>query len=507
MPLSNVDPEREVRPTDSRQLGRTAVLQRCTIAALGLGLALRAYHYGRNPSVWHDEAALILNVLSKSFAGLLGPLYFAEAGPPLFLWLERAIRLLLGDGVFSLRFLPFAASCLALAMVAATARRLLRPAAAPIAVLLFACSRSLLWHASEAKPYAIDIMLAALVPMLVCGPMRKWSLERRLIVFGLLAPVVIMLSYPGCFLMGGVGLSLLPEVWRSGRRSAWLACLIFHASVGAAFLLLLFGPIQAQRCATMEACWVKALAPWDRPWRLPLWTLESILGLPRYCLDPQGDLLIVPALIGFVTLWKSGKRGIVVLLTAPVALAFAAACMHAYPFNASRVIAFATPALALGVAQGSVVLGEWLYKPIRNGAHFPAGWTRIAGLATLALLLLLPLGRAFGDTIWFWPRADAAATAKFVLEHREDTDLVIGNQWEHAYYFRSLRKEFVLWDGRPMPDLPRYWFVVSAGTDSECELLTAVAMNDRWHPVIAQRFEHSLAVLMVRNKTLASDVR
>ena len=507
MPLANVIPEREVRTPVSMPLGLSTWLHRCTLAAVGLGLALRAYHYARNPSVWHDEAALILNVLSKSFVDLLGPLYFAEAGPPLFLWLERAVRLLLGDDVFTLRFLPFAASCLALAMVAATARRLLRPAAAPIAVLLFACSRSLLWHASEAKPYAIDIALAALVPMLVCGPMRRWSLERRLIAFGLLAPVVIMLSYPGCFLMGGVGLSLLPEVWRTRRRSAWLACLFFHVSVGAAFLVLFLGPIHAQRCANMEACWVKALAPWDRPWRLPLWTLECILGLPRYCLDPQADLLIVPAIVGFVSLWKSGRGAIVVLLTAPVALAFAAACVHAYPFNASRVIAFATPALALGVAQGSIVLGSWLYRPLTARPRLLAGRTRIAGLAALVLFLLLPLGRAIGDTIWHWPRADVAATAKFVMAHRENADLVIGNQWEHAYYFRSLRKEFSLWDGRPMPDVPRFWLVVSAGTDAECELLTAVAMGGRWHPVLAERFEHCHALLMVRNETLLSDVR
>ena len=224
-------------------------LFRCTLAFIVVGLGLRAYHFGRNPSVWHDEAALILNVANKSFLELLGPLYFAEAGPPLFLWLERAVRLILGDGVFALRFIPFAASCAGLLMVATTARRLLLPAAAPIAVLLFACSRSLLWHASEAKPYAVDVALAALLPMLVCGPLRTWSLERRLIFFALLAPLVVMLSYPGCFLIGGVVLSLLPEVWSSQRRPAWLAFLCLNALLGVSFLALLLGPIHAQRCA------------------------------------------------------------------------------------------------------------------------------------------------------------------------------------------------------------------------------------------------------------------
>ena len=59
---------------------------------LVLGLALRLYHYCLGPSVWHDEAALIRNVLSKNFAELLGPLIYAEAAPPLFLWVERTVE-------------------------------------------------------------------------------------------------------------------------------------------------------------------------------------------------------------------------------------------------------------------------------------------------------------------------------------------------------------------------------------------------------------------------------
>src|SRR5262249_6781698 len=55
----------------------------CLVA---VGLGLRLYHYLRDPSMWHDEAALVLNVLDKGFRSLWGPLFFAEAAPPLFLW-------------------------------------------------------------------------------------------------------------------------------------------------------------------------------------------------------------------------------------------------------------------------------------------------------------------------------------------------------------------------------------------------------------------------------------
>src|SRR6185369_7493650 len=81
---------------------------------IALGWALRLAHYLRDPSVWHDEAALIVNVLRYDFAELLGPLLWNEAAPPLFLWLERAVMLILGDSTMALRLVPFVASCAAL---------------------------------------------------------------------------------------------------------------------------------------------------------------------------------------------------------------------------------------------------------------------------------------------------------------------------------------------------------------------------------------------------------
>ncbi len=471
--------------TDARPASRLA---RCSIALVLFGLALRAYHYGRNPSVWHDEAALILNVISKSFAGLLGPLYFAEAGPPLFLWLERAARLLLGDGVFSLRLLPFAASCCALLLVAFTARRLLSTAGATLAILFFACSRSLLWHASEAKPYALDVALAAVLPALACGPLRSWSLEKRVVFYALLAPVVIMLSYPGCFLMGGVILSLLPDIWRSNRRQAWMALAFLAMTTGVAFLLLLAGPIHAQRCADMESCWTHAFAPWDRPWRIPLWTAGSLFGLSRYCLDPVGDFLLLPALVGFASLWRRGKAEFVVLLTAPILLAFAAACLRAYPFDSSRVIVFATPALVLGVGEGCVVLFGRLVAQVKT-ANPILVWSRWCALAAVALLLATPVGLAIDDVIHPWPRPDVASAASYVMRMREPSEMVVGNHWEHAYYFRSLHKQFVFWDGRPMPQVNRIWLVITAGTEAETDLLCAAAMGDRWHCLRQERFD------------------
>src|SRR6266404_4589599 len=68
-----------------------------TTGIIVLGLFLRLHHYLRNPSMWHDEAALVLNVFNKGFRELLGPLLFSQAAPPLFLWIERSVFLVLGE--------------------------------------------------------------------------------------------------------------------------------------------------------------------------------------------------------------------------------------------------------------------------------------------------------------------------------------------------------------------------------------------------------------------------
>src|SRR5437773_8553088 len=92
------------------------------LLVIAAAIALRAFHFARDPSMWHDEAALVLNVLQKSFGELLGPLRFAEAAPPLFLWVERGVSLVFGDGTFALRLVPFVASCLAVVLVARIGR-------------------------------------------------------------------------------------------------------------------------------------------------------------------------------------------------------------------------------------------------------------------------------------------------------------------------------------------------------------------------------------------------
>jgi hypothetical protein len=457
------------------------------IALLTLGLALRSYHYLRAPSMWHDEAAVALNVLSKSYGELLGPLTFHEAAPPLFLWIEKVVSATFGDGVYSLRFPPFLASCASLLLLAWAASRLLDARAVPWAVFLFAVSEQLSWHACEAKPYAFDV-LAATILLAVYAATQAGPVWRRLIIFTLPAPILVFLSYPACFLYGGVLAALIPAVWREKRASGFAAYGLLAVTVAGSFLLLLLGPVHAQHDSEMASCWTNAFPDWQRPWTVPAWTLFSTLDVLRYCCKPLGQILVPLTVLGAVVLWRRGQQALVALLVVPILLALAASFAHRYPYGGARVLVYAAPALVLLIAAGTPVAWDWLRRYHRLA---PAG---------LALLFLPPLLAAGRAVIFSWPRADTAGAAAYVLAHRQPTDLVEGNDWTHQYYFRQLGSAF-----QPSAVIDaatgRCWIVYTEERSSAERLPAAMSHGPAgWVAVDRREFDFTTVVLLERNR-------
>jgi hypothetical protein len=431
--------------------------------ALALGLGLRCYHYLSNPAVWHDEAALLVNVLGKGFADLLGPLFYSEAAPPLFLWLQRAVALGLGDGTFALRLLPFLASGAAFLAAVTLARRLLSPWGVVWFALLFGCSDRLLWHACEAKPYAVDVLVA--VGLLATFVFRRaddeGALLRRLTLYAALSPLLVFLSFPACFLLGGAALALLPAVLRARSRRVWGAYVLFGVLLCGSFVLLVAGPVHAQKNEHMLNCWLDNFPDWGRPWRLPLVSVVRLTELFRYASEPAGNVLSVFAVAGAVGMWRAGHGRVLAFLLLPLGLTALAWLAHQYPFGAARVDVFAAPAALLLIAAGLPPTFRWL-----GGRAWPAAVPRDSTRAELtqarsasegnasprsrfglvstlvacsiAALVLFPVLQAVYRVAVPWKRLDSAAPAAFVLRQRQPSEPVLGMLWEHTYYFRGL---------------------------------------------------------------------
>jgi hypothetical protein len=467
-----------------------------TAIFIAAGLLLRAFHYFRNPSMWHDEAALVVNVLQKNFIELLGSLRFAEAAPPLFLWIERAVVLLFGDSTFVLRLVPFVSSCLALGLMAYLATQVLQPRAVPWAMLLAAFSDHQLWHASEAKPYAVEVLVASGVVAIYLRTLA-WPTDSRLLLFACLAPVVIFLAYPGCFLCGALLVVTLPSVWRSGGVKTWLAYGSLVAVVFISFAILVTGPVHAQRCDDMTMCWTDGFVPWERPVEVPFWVLGQSADVVGYCCDPLGQTICFLPLIGAVSLWRAGRRDLVAILALPVLLALLAAGIKSYPYAGARVMAYAAPGISLLLAAGIGPTLDFLRERAgsfrRPGLKFAAGYM---APAILVILLLMPIRQVLASLIAPWHRADCSGAAAFVHERRRPEELVLANHWEYVYYFRELGSAFVLLEDLRVSVTGKVWLVTTAGTARDRYAVLAAFAGGDWQVLETREFERTSVFLL-----------
>lgn len=430
------------------------------VLAVLLGLGLRSFHYLRDRVVWQDEAAVLVNVLDKDYGELLGPLEMHQAAPPLFLWMEKAASEAIGDEAWALRLPSYLASCGAILLVAAIARKLLAPVAAAWAVVLFACSDQLCWHACEAKPYSFDVLAAALLGFLFVNRDRI-GLVGQLILFAAAAPLVMWTSYPGCFLYGGVLVALLPAAW--GNRRAWFAYAFLTAIVFAAFLAL--GSVRdRQHDPALARYWTGFFPDWDRPALVPFWSAIATLEVGRYACKPLGEGIAILALMGGWRLWRDGRRDVVALLAVPVGLALAASLVHKYPYGGVRLMAFAAPAVVLLAAAALPAAFAWL-----------AARHRLAP-AALVVFLLMPAGLAAVRVACPWTTADSRSAAAYVEAARRHDDPVVGNDWTHRYYFRRLGRAFHPFDAVPPNPGPRVWVVWTEQSPAADRLANAATL-------------------------------
>jgi hypothetical protein len=329
-------------------------------------------------------------------------------------------------------------------------------------VLLVAASDHLLWHTCEAKPYSTDVFVAVfLLSMFVTT--ETWTPARRALFFALVAPGVIFISFPGVFLIGAVLAALLPPALRQ-RWSARLAYVGLVVVVGVSFVMLLLGPVRAQRCPEMDSCWEGCFATLDRPLALPGWACYNTAQICRYCCEPVGNVLTILAGIGA---WSMARRrpALLALLVVPCALALAASFLHAYPYTAARVLVYTTPAWVLLIAEGtSVAFGE------RRGVSPP--WTsyrqllvRIAGAIVVVLLLVAPCYALF-HVIAPQPRTECGTAADFVLDRIQHDEAVTSNAPESRYYLRG-SDAFVVPDEVAAVDVSRIWLIGTGRTESD----------------------------------------
>lgn len=331
---------------------------------VALGIGLRIWGVLANRSFWSDESALIDNILTRSFSGLLLPLGDDQAAPIGWLLAQKALSGLLTNQDLALRLLPLISGILALVLFAGFCIRSLPRSEAAFAVISLALLPTHLLYAGEVKQYVTDLMLSAFVLLLTLraleGGEQRW---RRLLALCVCGLVAIPFSHPVAFVLGGAGTSLFLQEVSSRRyqRAIVVAGVsVLWLATFAALYLLVYSQ-HPEMAAAMRGYWQRLFAPVP-PQNIKelFWYYKALLAIPESALF-YGRIFepghVTGAALGaIVFLWgaceiarKDPFQAIVLLL--PMVLALGASALQAYPFG-SRFLMFAAPQILICIARG-----------------------------------------------------------------------------------------------------------------------------------------------------------
>ena len=367
---------------DGMQRGTATITGSRTIplalaALLGIAVIVRLRLFAARRSLWFDEAAVAMNIVERSFSGLLRPLDHEQTAAPLFLWAERLALLVGGNNEWALRALPLVAGLLLPFAMWSVAKRLLAPIEALVAVALVALSPFLIYYANEVKPYGIDALVTTLLILAALRVQERPDAGARWTALALGGMAAILISIPAPLVLAGVALFLLarPEVRRASgfARSGGLTAGAW--AVAAALALIVYLPLMRHDSfigSFMQHYWGTSFLTTEPP-GLKSRALNAASGAIRTTFfdqvmwPQQLNMLMLIGIAGAVRIVMARGAAYAALFGTPVVLLVIAGALQIYPLG-DRLILFAAPITALMLAAGVT----WPVQAVRGRWHMPA---------------------------------------------------------------------------------------------------------------------------------------
>ena len=322
---------------------------------LVLGAALRLALTLSRPSFSIDETMLGLEIGTRSFAGLLHPLDYAQTGPPLFLYGIRSVAAVAGMSEVALRAIPLAAGLLLPYLVWRVGRRVAGDGTALVAAAVAALAPTLVQYSVIVKPYMTDAVIAVAL-FDVTLTVLDHPLERTPWLWLALAGLVAVVgSVPAPLLLSGVAAALFLGAPAARWRLA--GCLALWGAAFVPLYLALYRPVAASDY--MQRFWgASFFTPihWNGWQLLGRSIVQSLVARPA----PLGLVLPVVLLVagGYWALAHVRGRAVAALLGVPVLAVLGASALQRYPLSA-RLLLGIVPTLVLCCAVGLAALTQW----------------------------------------------------------------------------------------------------------------------------------------------------
>jgi hypothetical protein len=435
--------ERAVEPRkvgSARWLLGDAFHRRLPLLLIAWGILLRLGQYLHHRSLWFDEALIALNLLGRSYSGLLRPLDNNQGAPFAFLLIQKFIGERFGFGEYALRLLPLFAGIASLFIFYKVAQMVLPPQqrqqrrlpgtaltvrACNLAVGLAALSPVLIYYSSEAKQYSTDFLVSCCMYWVFLVLATRAYTARLFVVSSIVGAVAIWASHPAVFLLAAFGFTLA-ILWIARREWSQLFRLCSAALFWAASFSLYY-VVSLRRLAqneTLLSYWSDGFIPHGFGLQTWKWLLLHLYGL-------VGNPIAVGAfLAGCYALYRRNRVALYLLIV-PVALPLLASYLRKYPFE-GRLLIFLLPSLFLLTAAGT----EFLTRQ---------GW--LSEKLSVLLIALLFAEPAITSTKYLIrrggrPKEEIRPVLQYVQERARPGDVCYIYHWaqfQYSYYSRLYR--------------------------------------------------------------------
>ncbi len=170
--------------------------------------------YIQNHSLFLDELNLARNIIEQDYLEFFKPLNYQQFCPPLFLCVEKLIIQVIGVSDYTLRFIPFLLAIFSLVLFVKIIQNVIENIWSQLfAIILFAYSSEVIYHAIEVKQYTGDLFTTLLIIYTVL--ILKWRPKTYLLKLSLLGIMAIWFSMSSVFVLAGTGLYL----WFSSEKT------------------------------------------------------------------------------------------------------------------------------------------------------------------------------------------------------------------------------------------------------------------------------------------------
>ncbi len=491
-------------PTVGDDRWSDATLAQVTWAFVVLGVTIRVVRLLLVHPLWGDECFVAANLIDRGYLGLLRPLDYEQVVPILFLWAQLSITRVVGFSEWSLRLLPTFCAIASLFVFRHLASRLMKGMPLLMGVAIVAVSINPIRHGGEAKPYAVDFLASTvLLTMLVEWWRRP---DRAAWLWGLAAttPLVMGLSFPSVFVLGGISLAMLGRFRKFREPRVVAAYLAFNAAIvagGVATLALQCGTDSAELKAYMDHYWSAMFPPLDDPARLVLWLIRAHTGyLFAYPVGGANGASVLTcslAVVGLVDFCRRGRGSIAVACVAPLGLALVASFARVYPYGESeRLMQFEGPMICLLAGYG---LAWSIGRVRRPGFYRKAALGCLVGFGSIGIIAigsdLVQPGKTPSDlrarefARWFWTEAGRDAELACA---RVDLGLDFEGGPTHDGRSADYLTNQKIYSSRQRDGRPLDWAKVSPSHPLRCVLYDGVPVDstlfERWMGRMARHY-------------------